>query len=80
MLRQDVVDAVAAGRFHIWPVRTIDEAIELLTGQPAGKPDAEGRFPPGTVNAKVDERLRRFAELRHEFGKGEEHDGDGKAH
>ncbi len=80
MLRQDVVDAVAAGRFHIWPVRTIDEAIELLTGQPAGEPDAEGHFPPGTVNARVDERLRRFAELRHEFGKGEEHDGDGKDH
>ncbi len=77
MLRQDVVDAVAAGRFHVWPIRTIDEAIELLTGQPAGEADAEGRFPPGTVNEKVDTRLRRFAELRHEYGKGEEHD-DGK--
>ena len=50
MLRQDVVDAVAAGRFHVYPIATIDEGIELLTGVPAGEPDAEGRYPEGTVN------------------------------
>jgi predicted ATP-dependent protease len=67
MLRPDVVEAVAAGRFHVWAVSTVDQGIELLTGRPAGERDAEGRFPDGSVNAAVDralaegvERLRRL--------------------
>ena len=46
MLREDVIEAVAAGQFHIYPVRTIDEGIEILTGTPAGQPGADGAYPP----------------------------------
>jgi lon-related putative ATP-dependent protease len=67
MLRQDVVDAAAAGRFHIYAVETADEAIELLTGLTAGAPDAEGYLPEGSVNALVAERLAYLAELRRAF-------------
>ncbi len=62
VLRDEVLAAMAEERFRIWPVETADEALELLGGLPAGPPDAEGRFPPGTLNAKVSERLERFAE------------------
>ncbi|MEZ4735743.1 MAG: Lon protease family protein [Caldilineaceae bacterium] len=64
MLRQEVVDAAAAGQFHIYPVTTIDEGIELLTGMPAGEADAEGNYPEGTVNFEVAQRLQEFAERR----------------
>jgi predicted ATP-dependent protease len=61
MLRQDVVDAVASGQFHIYPVETIDQGIELLTGIEAGERDANGEYPYGTVNHLVQRRLREFA-------------------
>ena len=62
MLRQDVIDAVERGEFHIWPVRTIDEGIALLTGREAGEADEEGLYPPGTVNQAVADRLAAMAE------------------
>jgi predicted ATP-dependent protease len=62
MLRQDVIDAVAEGRFHIWPVSTIDEGIALLTGREAGEPDEEGLYPAETVNRAVADRLAEMAE------------------
>ena len=62
MLRHDIVKAVEAGQFSIWPVTHIDEGIEILTGVPAGEPDASGAWPAGTVNAKVFERLKAMAE------------------
>jgi lon-related putative ATP-dependent protease len=62
MLRRDVVEAVQAGRFHIYAVSTIDEGIELLTGVPAGVRGEDGEFPQGTVNRRVEDRLRLFAE------------------
>ncbi len=68
MLRQDVVDAVAAGQFHIYPVETIDQGIEILTGMPAGERDARGAFPPGSLNQRVEERLSALAEKRQAFG------------
>lgn len=61
MLRGEVVEAVAAGRFHIYPVTHIDEGIELLTGIPAGEPDTDGVFPEGSINRLVQDRLREFA-------------------
>ena len=67
MLRQDVVEAAAAGKFHVYPVETVDEAIELLTGLPAGAPDEEGYLPEGSVNALVAERLAYLAELRRAY-------------
>ncbi|MGE5516037.1 MAG: Lon protease family protein [Bacteroidota bacterium] len=60
MLRRDVVEACRQGRFAIYPVSTIDQGIELLTGVPAGESDGHGDYPPGTVNRKVLARLARF--------------------
>ncbi len=69
MLRRDVIEAVENGQFHVYPIASVDEAIELLTGVPAGEPDEEGRFPSGSVNERVDTRLRLLAETRREFGR-----------
>ncbi|MBI3959322.1 MAG: AAA family ATPase [Chloroflexi bacterium] len=61
MLRQEVVAAVAAGQFHIFPISHIDEGIELLTGVAAGVADGEGVYAEGTINRLVQDRLRDFA-------------------
>jgi predicted ATP-dependent protease len=60
MLRQDVVEAVAAGRFRIYPVETIDQGIELLTGVPAGVRGADGKFPANSINGLIEARLALF--------------------
>jgi lon-related putative ATP-dependent protease len=70
MLREDVVQAAAAGQFHIYPVENIDQAIEMLTGVAAGAPDKDGKLPPGTVNYLVAVKLYEFALIRQEFGEG----------
>lgn len=62
MLREDVVSAVKEGRFHIYSVSTVEEGIELLSGLPAGAPDAEGRFSEGSVFRKVQEKLDMYNE------------------
>ncbi|HLZ28094.1 MAG TPA: hypothetical protein VKV73_12320 [Chloroflexota bacterium] len=67
MLKQDVVDAVAAGTFRVWAVRTVDEGLALLTGLPAGKRLADGQFPAGTIHGRVQERLANLAERLVEF-------------
>jgi predicted ATP-dependent protease len=61
MVREEVVEAMRAGQFHIYAVGTIDEGIELLTGVPAGSEDAEGNFLHGTVNEAVSRTLSTFA-------------------
>lgn len=68
MLREDVVEAVAQGRFHIYPVRTVDEGIEILTGVPAGERGPDGTYPADSVNGRVDRRLRELAEKLQQFG------------
>lgn len=70
MLRSDVVEAAKAGTFKIWPVETIDQGIEILTGQPAGEPDEKGVYPIGTVNRAVARRLRQMANKVHAFATG----------
>lgn len=60
MLRHDVVEACRAGKFAIYPIATIDQGIELLTGVPAGERDSRGDYPPGSVNRRVLARLARF--------------------
>lgn len=70
MLRQKVVDAAKAGKFHIHAVDTIDHGIELLTGLSAGARDADGRFPEGSINDKVEKRLRAYAEARQRYDRG----------
>jgi len=72
MLRKDVVEAVEAGEFHVYAVRTVDEALELLTGVPAGERDEKGAFPEETVNGKVEARLRAFARKQQEETEAEE--------
>lgn len=61
MLRDDVIDAVASGKFHILPISTVEEGIEILTGVKAGSRDSKGAFEPGTVYALVDRRLHEMA-------------------
>lgn len=63
MLRQDVIDAVSAGKFAIYAIEKIDQGIELLTGYPAGEQDEDGEYPQGSFNAQLMERLRIFTEL-----------------
>ena len=70
MLRADVVEAAEKGQFHVWPIETVDEAVELLTGVPAGERGADGRYPEGSVNRRVDDRLAAFAEKARNFGRG----------
>ncbi|MBV9577801.1 MAG: AAA family ATPase, partial [Chloroflexi bacterium] len=68
MLREDVVDAVREGRFHVWAVASVDEGIEILTGVRAGT-QRDGQWEPGTVNELVDRRLRDYAERLKGFGR-----------
>lgn len=63
MLDERVLEAVEAGRFHVYAVSQADEALSLLVGEPAGAPDQQGQFPEGSVNARVVERLRIIAEM-----------------
>ncbi|HEX9860287.1 MAG TPA: AAA family ATPase [Nitrospirota bacterium] len=69
MLKDEVVEAVRAGKFHIWAADSIDGGIEALTGVPAGERQPDGKFPEGTVNYLVDEKLKSLAEGMKEFGK-----------
>lgn len=71
MLRREVRDAVHEARFHVWAIATIDEGMEILTGVPAGVQDATGKWPEGSVNARVDRRLRELTEVWRSFGKKE---------
>jgi lon-related putative ATP-dependent protease len=67
MLRQDVIDAVKAGKFSVFPVENVDQGIEILTGVPAGQPDEEGHYPSESVNGRVMARLQELAEKVQEF-------------
>ena len=71
-VREDVAKALEAGEFHLWAVDTIDEGVEVLTDVPAGERRPDGSWEPGTVNARVDERLRRLAESLKNFESPEE--------
>jgi len=72
MLRKDVVGAVEEGKFHIYPVKSIDQGIEILTGMEAGEKVEDGRFMEGTVNDRVDKKLREMGTKIKEFEGGEE--------
>jgi lon-related putative ATP-dependent protease len=68
MLRQDVLDACADGKFSVFPIATIDEGIAHLTGCPAGTRDEKGQFVEDSVNRLVEERLKTYARIRQSFG------------
>jgi predicted ATP-dependent protease len=60
MLKQEVVEAVRQNRFHVYPVSTISEGIEILTGMPAGTSDANGIYPESTIFGRVQKKLKHF--------------------
>ena len=76
MLREDVVEAVRHGQFAIYPIATIDEGIEILTGVKAGERGPEGRFAAGTINRLVEDKVKSFAERARGFAKGVRGAGD----
>ena len=67
MLKEEVVEAVKAGKFNIYSVKTIDEGIEVLTGAKAGERREDGTFEEGTVNYLVDKQLREMADKLKEY-------------
>ncbi len=69
MLDKEVVEAVQDGKFHIYPITTIDGGIEILTGMRAGKRLKDGTYPKGTLFRLVDDRLRGLAERARDFAK-----------
>jgi lon-related putative ATP-dependent protease len=71
MLKKEVVEACQEGKFHVWAVGSVDEALELMTGLPAGKLLPDGTFEKDSVNAKVDQTLRRLMEMAKELMKEE---------
>jgi lon-related putative ATP-dependent protease len=72
MLKPKVIDAVKQGKFQIWAISKVEEGLEILTGQPAGAPGPDGRYPENSVFAKVDDRLRKLAEEAKLFMQKEE--------
>ena len=70
MLKPEVVEAAEQGKFSIYAVETIDQGIEILTGVPAGVLGDDGRYPEGSINDRVERRLRAFAEARRNFQGG----------
>ncbi len=78
MLRQDIVKAVEEGKFSIWPVSHVDQGIEILTGVPSGEQDEAGVWSPGSVNARIVERLDAMTKKQKEFDSDLENDDEEK--
>ena len=74
VLKKEIIDAVAAGKFHIYGISSVDQALEIMMDKKAGKISKRGNFPRGSINYKVLERLRDIAEI----GSEEEHDDKDK--
>ena len=62
-LSDEIIEDVKKGNFHVYAISSIDEGIEILTGVPAGKKDSNGKFPAGTINYLVQEKLNKFARV-----------------
>lgn len=67
VLREEVCEAVKAGKFHIYSIERIDEGMELLTGLEMGEADEKGNYPEGTVNRQIIEKLNQLADNRKAF-------------
>lgn len=79
ILRDDVIDAVKNGQFSLYPVKTVDQAITLLTGIDAGERNEQGEFPEDSVNFKVEQRLLKMANIKHDDEhKDDHHDNEDK--
>ena len=77
MLRADVVEACASGRFAVYPIRTIDQGIQLLTGRVAGERGADAKYPDASINRLVEDRLAGFAKARQALGRDAPSDASG---
>lgn len=77
-LRKRVIDAVAEGRFSVVPIGTIEEGLEILTAKAAGSRGKDGRFPAQSVNGRVEQTLRGYAERLQEFAKIGQRENQGK--
>ncbi len=69
MLKREVVVAANEGQFHVYAVSTIEEGIEILTGVPAGTPDAQGLYPANTVYGRIHNKLKTYLERSLQFQK-----------
>ena len=78
MLRTDVLEAVRAGRFHVYAVSHIDQGIEILTGVKAGERNENGHFPAKSINGLVEARLNQLADQRRDFARGGKNNGADK--
>ncbi len=67
MLRNGIIEAVEAGDFHVYAVRTVDEALTILTGTDAGERQDDGTYPEASINGRVSARLREFADKARAF-------------
>ena len=79
MIRKDILEAVKKRQFHIYPVRTIDEGIEILTDKKAGDRKQDGTYPKGTINELVDSKLRELAEGLKNFGNDKDKNTKGES-
>jgi lon-related putative ATP-dependent protease len=77
MLRAEVVEACAAGRFAVYPIRTIDQGIQLLTGRAAGERGEDAKYPDASINRLVEDRLSGFAKARQALGRDAPSDAPG---
>ncbi|MBN2126215.1 MAG: AAA family ATPase [Deltaproteobacteria bacterium] len=78
MLKEELIRSVKEGKFHIWPISTVEEGIEILTGMEAGHLQKDGTYPEGTLFRRVDDRFRELAEIVRRFAK--EDDAEKKGH
>jgi ATP-dependent Lon protease len=72
MLREEVVEAIKNHKFHLYPIKTVDQGMEILTGKKAGERQQNGKFEENTINDLVDQKLFEFAIKLKEFGKEKE--------
>lgn len=76
MLRRDVVEAAEAGRFRIYAVENVDQAISILTGLPAGEADADGNYPEGSISRRVAARLAELTSIRQSFARKQDKESE----
>jgi predicted ATP-dependent protease len=79
MLSKEVVTAVSESRFHIYPIKNIDQGIEVLTGVPAGVLDKEGKYPEGTINQRVIAQIEKMAETQRAYSQSQEEEEENKS-
>ncbi len=72
MLKKEIIEAAKEGKFHIYPIKTVEEGVEILMGMKAGQLQEDGTYPEDTLFARVDARLRELTEIAREYGKSKD--------